>query len=119
VATRLRRLVAKVRVLVVTADTFGTGRKALAGLPVEVRIVRTGQDKARLLAELGPEHVAVVGNGRNDAGIFRKAALRIAVVGPEGCAVELLATADIVVRDIRDALDLLTHPLRIKATLRD
>jgi len=105
-------------VLVVTADTFGTARQALAGLPVEVRIVRAGRDKARLVEEIGPNSVAAIGNGRNDAAMFRKVKLGIAVVGPEGCAAELLAVADIVVHDIRDALDLLIYPLRMTATLR-
>jgi soluble P-type ATPase len=118
VAIRLRKLAHKVCVLVVTADTFGTARHALAGLPVEVRIVRTGRDKARLVEEIGPNSVAAIGNGRNDVAMFRKVKLGISVVGPEGCAAELLAVADIVAHDIRDALDLLIHPLRMTATLR-
>jgi soluble P-type ATPase len=40
-------------------------------------------------------------------------------MGPEGVAGELLAAADLVTRDIRDALDLISNPLRVKATLRD
>ena len=118
VATRLRKLARKVSVLVVTADTFETARQALAGLPVEVHLVRTGRDKARLVAENGPKTVAAIGNGRNDMAMFREVKLGIAVIGPEGCAAELLAVADIAVRDVRDGLDLLLHPLRIKATLR-
>ena len=118
VATRLRKLARKVSVLVVTADTFETARQALAGLPVEVHLVRTGRDKARLVAENGPQTVAAIGNGQNDVAMFRKVKLGIAVIGPEGCAAELLAVADIAVRDVRDGLDLLLHPLRIKATLR-
>ena len=41
------------------------------------------------------------------------------VVGPEGAAAGLMGPADIVTRDILDALDLITNPLRLKATLRD
>jgi len=51
--------------------------------------------------------------------MMEAAGLSIAVIGPEGAAARLLAAADVVVRDIRDALDLLSHPLRLKATLRD
>jgi soluble P-type ATPase len=47
------------------------------------------------------------------------AGVGMAVVGPEGAAAELLAAADLVVREINDALDLLANPLRLKATLRD
>ena len=118
VAVRLRRLASKVRVLIVTADTFGTARLALEGVPVEVRIVLTGRDKARLVHGLRAANVAAIGNGRNDIKMFREVKLGIAVIGPEGCAAELLTSADIVVCDIRDALDLLLHPLRLKASLR-
>jgi GTP-binding protein EngB required for normal cell division len=40
-------------------------------------------------------------------------------IGPEGASAELLLVADVVVRDVLDALDLITNPLRLKATLRD
>jgi soluble P-type ATPase len=118
VAERLRELARSLRVTVMTADTFGTARQALAGLPVEVRLIRTGADKARYLAEVGPRRVAAIGNGRNDVAMVEVAALGVAVAGPEGAAGELVARADVVVGDIRDALDLLLRPLRLKATLR-
>ena len=60
-----------------------------------------------------------VGNGRNDIPLMALAGLTIAVIGREGASVELLLAADVVVRDILDALDLITNPLRLKATLRD
>jgi soluble P-type ATPase len=47
-----------------------------------------------------------------------KAALSIAVIGPEGGAGELLAAADVVVREVNHALDLLLKPIRLAATLR-
>jgi soluble P-type ATPase len=101
-----------------TADTFGTARDALAGLPVAVSLITTGEAKARLIEELAPETVVVIGNGANDVAMVRRAALGIAVIGPEGAAGELLQAAGIVVRDIGDALDLLDNPLCVKATLR-
>ncbi|MFZ3045836.1 MAG: hypothetical protein WA151_07970 [Desulfatirhabdiaceae bacterium] len=51
--------------------------------------------------------------------MVQMACLRIAVVGPEGCAGELIAVARVVCRDILDAPDLLQNPLRIKATIRE
>lgn len=119
VAERLRALAPHLSLLVLTADTFGTARAALSGLPVEVRIVATGADKADVTASLGAEGVIAVGNGRNDVPMFRRAGLAIAVLGPEGAAAELLSVAHVVARDITEALDLLLHPLRLKATLRD
>lgn len=119
VAAALRLLAPRLRLIVATADTFGTARKALAGLPVELRPIKTGRDKARLVAELGADQVAAIGNGRNDVAMARKAAISIAVIGPEGAAGVLVGAADVVVRDVRDALALLLHPLRLTATLRD
>jgi P-type E1-E2 ATPase len=119
VAERLERLSDALQVMVMTADTFGTAREALAGCPVEVLLIRDGREKAEAVSGLGGERVIAIGNGRNDVPMMAVAGLGIAVVGPEGAAAELVAAADIVCRDIRDALDLVGNPLRVKATLRD
>jgi P-type E1-E2 ATPase len=119
VAEAFVALAARLRIVVLTADTFGTAAKALEGLPVEVRIVATGAEKAEYLRSLKLQDVVAVGNGRNDVEMLRAAGLAIAVVGPEGAAGALLRVADVVVRDVHDALDLLVYPLRLKATLRD
>jgi soluble P-type ATPase len=50
--------------------------------------------------------------------MLREAAVGIAVVGPEGPAVGALATADVVVASLDDALGLLRSPKRLVATLR-
>jgi len=118
VAARLRKLGRRVRIVVATADTFGKAHSALKGLPVDVEIVETGQDKLRLLKRFGSARVVAIGNGRNDVPMLRIAALGIVVIGPEGAAGEAVHAADILVRDIRDGLDLLLKPLRLKATCR-
>jgi len=118
VAERLRSLSESLRITVLTADTFGTAAAQLRGLPAEVRIVRSGEEKAELVRAMG-RNVIAIGNGRNDMPLLQSAELAIAVVGPEGAAAELLRVADVVVRDINDGLDLILHPLRLKATLRD
>lgn len=118
VADRLRALSQSLRVVVATADTFGKARGQLEGLPVEIVFIRDGRDKRKLLGELGETETASVGNGRNDVEMVRASALGIAVVGPEGCSGELIASARIVCRDILDCLDLFLEPLRITATLR-
>lgn len=119
VAERLRALSASLQITVVTADTFGFAREAVRDLPVDVQIIGDGEEKARVVAGLAREGVVGVGNGRNDIPMMAVAGLSIAVLGPEGTASGLLEAADVVVRDINDALDLLLHPLRLKATLRD
>jgi soluble P-type ATPase len=71
---------------------------------------------------LKPKHVAVLGNGRNDKLWLREVSeaggLAIAVDVGEGCAIEALQSADIFVRGITNALDLLLDSDRAKATLR-
>jgi P-type E1-E2 ATPase len=118
VAKILKELSKHLNITILTADTFGTAKKALENLPVEVRIVKNGQEKAKYVNSIGPSKVVAIGNGRNDVEMMRLAALAICAMGPEGCASELISASDILVSGISSALDLLKHPLRIKATLR-
>jgi P-type E1-E2 ATPase len=119
VEERLRRLAEHLRITVLTADTFGTASAQLQGLPVSVGVIRDGREKARIVESMRAATVVAIGNGRNDVPMMKVAGLSVAVVGPEGAAGSLLAAADVVTRDILDALDLLANPLRLKATLRD
>jgi P-type E1-E2 ATPase len=117
----LTALSSHVQVFLVTADTYGTveRQRASGKITVEVEKVLTGREKAELVRKLGPEKVAAIGNGANDALMLREAALGIGVIGQEGCAATILKEADIVVTDIVDALELLLYPKRLVATLRD
>ncbi len=119
VAERIRSAAEHLDVTVLTADTFGTAEAQLAGLPVVMRRIECGAEKADLVEQAGAPGVIAIGNGRNDVAMLERAGLAIAVIGPEGAAGELLRAADVVVRDIHDALDLILYPLRLKATLRD
>lgn len=118
VSQRLEALGQKLRLTVLTADTFGSAAKQLEGLPVELQRIQTGQDKVDFLAGLNGSQTAAVGNGRNVVGMVHGAVLGIAVIGPEGCCAELIGAAKVVCHDILTALDLLLNPLRLKATLR-
>ncbi len=122
VRERLRRLAGQVRVVVATADTFGTARAEL-GIPgVELRPLTPGYQSAqkeKILERLGPDTAAAVGNGVNDHRMVARAALGIAVIGREGAAWETLRRARVVVTCVEDALDLLLEPKRLVATLRD
>lgn len=119
VAERLFELSGSLEIIVLTADTYGTARDQLAGLPVEVTVVTCGRDKLEALRRIGGDTAIAIGNGRNDIQLLEAAGLAIAMIGPEGIAAGLLSVADVVVREINDALDLLIHPLRLKATLRE
>lgn len=121
VADRIARLARVLRIHVLTGDTFGTATAALAGLPCVVHVLQgtaQGNAKRHYVATLRAEGVACVGNGRNDGLMMQEAALAIAVLQSEGAYSPTLAAADVVAPHIRDALDLLLHPMRLMATLR-
>ncbi len=116
VKPRLVKLSKSLNISVLTADTFGTARTALKSLSVMIRTIRTGHDKKHFVqAQSG---VIAIGNGRNDVEMIQEALIGIAVIGPEGCSVELLKAANLVVGDINSALDLFLKPNRLTATLR-
>ncbi|HQS01786.1 MAG: ATPase P [Halothiobacillus sp. 24-54-40] len=122
VAERLTALASQMIVQVITADTFGSAASALNGIPVRLKILGSGAHdvaKAAFVHELGAEQVVAIGNGRNDALMLRTAALGVAVMQAEGTAQITLAAADVVVKSINDALDLLLQPQRLIATLRN
>ncbi len=56
--------------------------------------------------------------GANDRLMLKAARIGIAVIEGEGCAVDAVLSADIVVKDIHDALNLLRAHKRLVATLR-
>jgi len=121
VAERLTTLAEQVQIHVLTADTFGQVNSAVADIPCRVSVLPPGQQAEGKLAyvqRLGVEQTACVGNGRNDRLMLAAAALGIAVVQAEGAAVQTVTAADVIAPDIRAALDLLTNPLRLVATLR-
>ncbi|MNP86706.1 hypothetical protein D3C76_1871070 [compost metagenome] len=62
--------------------------------------------------------VVAIGNGGNDRHMLQKAALSIAVIGPEGASSIALGAADLVALDILSALDMLISPQRIVASLQ-
>ncbi len=106
---------------VLTADTFNSVRQALEGWPATIQIIGSeGQDRAKESFILSLEGaVAALGNGYNDRLMLQKAELGIAVVGSEGASTHSAATADLLTRTIHEALDLLIHSDRLRATLRN
>ncbi len=106
---------------VLTADTFGKARAGLAGVPCTLSILPESDQQAGKLAyvrSLGVENTVSIGNGRNDQRMLKASKLGIAVILGEGASMETLSAADIVCTSIVTALELLTSPLRLTATLR-
>lgn len=121
VKRRLAALAEVLRVVVVTADTFGQARDQLEYLPVELVILGEGEGgaaKAAFVAAAGADGVVAVGNGVNDRDMFTAAALAICVLGPEGASLPTLLAADIAVPGPLEAIGLLLSPKRLVATLR-
>ena len=106
---------------VITADTFGSVEKALKDIHCKLAVIPLDhQDVAKLeyVKTLGCEQTVSMGNGNNDGLMLKASALGVVVIQGEGAAFETLAAADVVCKDIRSALSLLSNPLRLVATLR-
>jgi soluble P-type ATPase len=123
---RLRRLHQLVEMHVVSADSFGTAREQLLAVPLPVMILRgDGHDRQKLdyleNHNIDPRNVAAFGNGNNDRLLLQAVkgqGLAIAVDNGEGCALDAILNADLLIVGIVNALDLLLNPTRCKATLR-
>ncbi len=120
-AKRIAALRDRLAVHLLTADTHG--RQAVIDQQLNLTAARLTQgnevEQKRIFVEnLGAETVVAIGQGANDAGMLKAAALGICVMSAEGAATETLLAADIVVPNILSAFDLLDKPLRIVASLR-
>ena len=122
VPERLANLAGMLEIHVITADTHGTVAEKLKSLPCRLSIIPAEeQDRAKLayISGLGVQGVVAIGNGRNDNLMLAEASLGILIVGTEGASCAALRNADLLCTGIHDALDLLSHPKRLQATLRN
>jgi soluble P-type ATPase len=121
VAEGLNRIAGIMQVRILTADTFGVAREALKGVNCTIQILSGDShdvQKEAFVNELGALNVVALGNGNNDRRMLKAARVGIAVSEGEGCAVDAIRSADILVNGAMGALDLLLNPKRLKATLR-
>ena len=107
-------------------DTFGTARRELARLPIELHFLkddrRNDKEKQRFVLKCEPKHVAAFGNGTIDRLLLKTVrdagGLAVAVDNGEGCALDAILSANLLVHGSEQALDLLLEPNSCKATLR-
>jgi soluble P-type ATPase len=121
VKEQLLKLSEMLEIHIVTADTFGTARTAVQEIPAGLSVLsQAGQEKAkqRYVTKLGARTVVCIGNGRNDRLMIKAAVLGLAVIGHEGACSQTLSSADVVCSHITSALQILTEPRRLAATLR-
>ncbi len=118
VAAALTSLASLLSIHLLTAGTHGNLKELeeIFGFPLQ--IIGNGEEKAWYVQQLGPDKVVAFGNGANDAGMLRLAAIGIAVLATEGVAISALQAADILSHGPIDAIELLLTPKRLVATLR-
>ncbi len=121
----LTRRIAAIRdrltVHLLTADTHGRQSVIDQQLDLIATRLHPGSEqsqKREYVENLGADTVVALGQGANDAGMLKSAALGICVMSEEGAAAETLLAADLVVPSIFAAFDLLERPVRIVASLR-
>ena len=104
-----------------TADTHGRQDQIDQQLGMTAVRIPPGSEsatKARYVLALGQDQVAAIGQGANDAGMLKAAAIGICVGSAEGLALEALLASDVFVPDVLMALELFEHPLRLVSSLR-
>ncbi len=117
----LEDLAGKLRVYVLTADTFGTAAEIFKDLSVTLQRLsgrEVAQEKKKFIDSLGGWSHAAVGNGYNDHLMLHSAVLGVCVLGGEGAHPLTLTRADLVVPSTRAALELFLYPRRLTAGLR-
>lgn len=122
VKDKIKSLSQKTKVYILTADTQGTASEVSKDIGIEL-VKIPGEDsknkKFEFLQTLNLERTIAIGNGNNDQLILKEAALGIAVLGDEGLSSAAVRNADVVVKNISDALDLFLKPMRLIATLME
>jgi soluble P-type ATPase len=122
VKEKIKSLSEKAKVYILTADTQGTANEEIRDMKVYLVKIEEEDSKNRkfeFLKTLDLEKTVAIGNGNNDQLILKAAAFGVAVLGDEGISVPAMKNADIVVKNISDALDLFLKPKRLIATLRE
>ncbi len=115
------KLAQVVDIYVLTADTYGSVEKEMAGMPVKIKVIKGENElveKRDFIIEIGSQESMGIGNGYNDQLMFQEVKVSVAVIGSEGCATILFNIANLVVKDVYDALGLLLNPTRLRASLR-
>jgi len=115
---RLQQLGTLLEVHILTAGTPGNIAEFEQTLGRAFHLITHGDEKRRYVEQLGPQTVVAFGNGTNDIGMLRVAAIGIAILGTEGLSMSALRTTDVLVASPLDAIDLVLSPKRLLATLR-
>lgn len=122
VEERLRELSGMLTIHIITADTNKSVANQCRNIPASIHIIENNNQssqKTDFVSSLTPNGTVCIGNGRNDEGMLSIAELAIGVIGQEGFATVSALKSDVLIMNINDGLDLLLHPHRLTATLRN
>ena len=118
VVERLKALGEQLSLHALTAGTHGNLAELEQEMGLPLHIIVTGEEKMRYVEQLGPAQVIAFGNGMNDVGMLRLAAIGVAILAGEGMAIRAVQAADVLALGPIDAIDLVLNPKRLAATLR-
>jgi soluble P-type ATPase len=118
VVERLKALGEHLSLHALTAGTHGNLAELEQEMGLPLHIIVTGEEKKRYVEQLGPAQVIAFGNGMNDVGMLRLAAIGVAILAGEGLAIAAVQAADVLAFGPIDAIDLVLNPKRLVATLR-
>ena len=118
VLDRLEELARLVSITILTAGTHGNIDDLKNTLQYPFHVIQTGEEKTQFVKKLGADHVIAFGNGANDVGMLRAAAIGVAVITSEGLATAALQAADIVAQGPVYAIELVLQPKHLVASLR-
>jgi len=118
VLDRLDELARLVSITILTAGTHGNIDELKSMLKYPFHVISKGEEKEQFVRKLGAANVIAFGNGANDAGMLRAAAIGVAVITSEGLASSALQAADVVAQGPVYAIELVLQPIRLVATLR-
>jgi soluble P-type ATPase len=118
VVERLKALGEQLSLHALTAGTHGNLAELEQEMGLPLHLIVIGEEKKRYVQQLGPAHVIAFGNGMNDVGMLRLAAIGVAILAGEGLAIAAVQAADVLACGPIDAIDLVLKPKRFVATLR-
>ncbi|MEW6650767.1 MAG: HAD hydrolase family protein [Chloroflexota bacterium] len=122
VKEKLVELTGILEIHILTSDTHGSAAQEMKDLPVIICILESedhSREKRAYVEKTGARNVIAIGNGSNDRYMLEAAAIGMAVMQGEGASLKTIKNADLVFNNILDALDCLSHPKRLVASLRE
>lgn len=112
----------KFQIILISADTRGNLKEIASelGLNYEKLTKKRSEreQKEKIVEKYNKENTIAIGNGNNDELMLKKAALGIAIIGSEGASIKAINSADIIVTNPIDAIDLILEEKKLIATLR-